>query len=361
MNRWPVSLFILLISLTYHAQAQSRGNPFAGMNPGKYYSRGYRAPVTPDNLDDEIAKTKRNFQANQAHLKHVGFQGQGFYPFCSDVIHLYELQEAEILNKKNEAAGKNATPAEFKIDWEKIEAEQLKKQSLDTIGVELEVIQFADRNRSNVDVCFGGSTLVTMLMKNLDPEISNLTSTHTSANSTTFNDVFKVPTIYAGDLRKVPYMWNEIPMEKLSTMFMESHAPYVMSSTLEVIPDESFHLDCWADILKLQRGQLDEEQDFNHIAVQAPKGYMLHATPDHRFYMCKDGKCAWERADHLRKDMNFYAGKDQRYPMAGMSMYAVGDGEFGIDRYRQVYNLTTNTYVYYVGHTNGRVLVHNVR
>lgn len=100
----------------------------------------------------------------------------------------------------------------------------------------------------------------------------------------------------------------------------------------------------------------------------------ISATPEHRFYACfedsitKDTKCDWVAAQKLNpKTMKLYGANHQLVPFAEVTditlegKYTAGDINFPGSFYpAKVYNLSTETFSYYVTDSINRVLVHNM-
>lgn len=153
---------------------------------------------------------------------------------------------------------------------------------------------------------------------------------------------------------------------------------YILSSTVEYLSENpDYHVDCWAHVPYYYVGEVPYGDTMNTVGVEFPsrKGLdnkiVFEVTPNHRFYTyigdenCPgDLECNWVSASALdRKRMSLYhSDGGEQAKLTFVSDYQVTDSKLGIfQASKKVYNLSTETYVYYVGPLDKRVLVHNLK
>lgn len=147
---------------------------------------------------------------------------------------------------------------------------------------------------------------------------------------------------------------------------------YILSSTLALIPNQKFQVDCWAEVKKRIVGNVESGDKYNELTytnVKSGESYTLEVTPAHNFYCQADDKtCKWQKAASLLPSALLVSGCEGEVCKLSVNKELsapygswFGFGQRFLERAFFVYNFTTETHLYYVGKEGAKVLVHNAK
>lgn len=313
---------------------------------------------TGDLFDQRLQNYQRVHGELIKYLKKVGDPSIGYYPFCSDLIRLYQEEQktiAALLYKKHEMSFADLDVA---LDWNTISKNQIPHYTGETMATAIGLY------KSSGGGCFDEKTPIQTLMVRQDLDLSKIQYVQTADHIEKLNEDIDNAIGYIG--AKFNLVEVEIgELQNATTNTFTTHNPYILSSTYVVIPDIRYQKDCWGKINQIYYAQVEHGESMSALAVRNTQT-RIFSTQNHRFLVCGEdpadsSKCHWVRSKDISAGTQLYAGENKRINVVAAVPYKIEDSWMGIDNDRDVYNLNTETFTYYVGNNENRVLVHNVK
>lgn len=294
--------------------------------------------------DNDTHRIQQTYQTKLAQLETMGNDEIGYYPLCSEIVKVYLQEKQAILEQ---AQQEYLLPEEHTMIQVEVGINKAEDQRHIDLGQESDVHLVSDRKGgySSHNNCFTGNTPVTVF----------------------YSETFKLGLNHY-EREKV---FRSIELQEMYE-HREDTQFHVLSSSLGKIEKAPtrYHKDCWARVNQVYLGHVDHGKNMITLGI-GNKDAQQHfeVTPQHRFYAYLEGECSesslyvWQEAQNLQHtDIRLYQGEEgQLCPINYTSKYTVEGGGIGNLMPKKVYNLNTDTHVYYVGPKANQVLVHDTK
>jgi hypothetical protein len=331
---------------------------------------------------DRAAQKKIEDAYNSFRYHYVGSEGRGYYPFCDEVVSRYISEKSDQARSFFNSVGltgyyvspehitsKNHTGQEegfvvFLKNKDNISIQPTKhiayiKSGNPLVTNESKKFHFFDSRNQHVATTTTSCAALYAPRETSFPDIN----AHKSSRDACFPGNTKVELLiiprdqhkldeYRVDVStKTDWVQSAVDFKSLRSSLKDDM--FVLSSTIEVVDDPDYQMDCWSSVRAIKEHP-ENTEDMVTLTIDN-KNYILKATPQHRFYVFNstNHQYAWINAGNIVPGMFLVQG-DEKYKVLNKTQTPVSKPQ-------TVYNLTVGTHVYYVGTGDQRFLVHNIK